>query len=55
MQIYKAIFNPGFTIDRIPPVTRANIITTLINFINPDLLVKSVTIAENMVKITVKK
>lgn len=55
MQIYKDIFKPGLIIDMIPPITKANIITTLTNLKKPDLLVKSVVTDENIIRIKVKK
>jgi len=55
MQTYKDIFNPGFSIERIPPATSANIIITLINLKKPDLFVNKVVTEENIIKMRVKK
>lgn len=55
MHIYSEIFSPGVIIDKIPPEIKESIITTLKNLKMPDLFVKRVITAENMIKIIVRK
>jgi len=55
IQTYKDIFNPGLSIEIIPPATSANIITTLTNLKKPDLFVNKVVTEENIIKMSVKK
>ncbi|WP_171773789.1 hypothetical protein [Clostridium saccharobutylicum] len=55
IQTYNATLSPGLSIERIPPITNANIISTLTNLKKPDLFVIRVVTEENIIKISVKK